>query len=397
LPDKDAFNDRDYRSKCLTLLDKFFTAWYGSKSVDALMPFNLAPGLDPGRLDVFRVIMVLMRERKQKGAAESTAPLPRSVQVLMRFLECYEAEYQNWQSSLRPFSEYKGTFFEIACRSALELECLRMQRGICPHFIDQLSYSLRTLPGDKMSCEAVPFPCPNYPINQKLHAVDASPKMFVPGIPMYAVAKGQSNPLVDLVLNIPVTKNVFRVKDSVTGLVQVWVQVQHTPKIKPLTTLALCAAMTTVAKYNSSKKGKKCPVVEVVYVLVGPNRQSLSITNSSTGETLTAPDDHTWRPTWSPMPSWDVPLTVHSITTPYRREQFLGSFISQLVPDFDQHVCALELSLEEKIKFGTALNQMVVPGESEGQRSIREELMKQEASFLRDLPHLARNPPTPQC
>ena len=397
LPDRDAFNDRDYRSKCLTLLDKYLTARYGSQSVDALdalMPLNLAA---PGRLDVFRVIMVLMCERrtdneddKQPMKAEQIALLPRSVQVLMRFLECYEAEYKNWQSSLRSFSECKGAFFEIACRSALELECLRMQRGICPEFIDGDVYSLRTAEG--FSYEAMPFSCPNYPINQKSRAVDASPSMFVPCIPMYPVAKRQShesNPLVDLILNIPV------IKDGVAGLVQVWVQVKHTPNIKPLTTQALCAAMSTVAKYNNRKQGKECPVMEVVYLLVGPNRQSLSIVNSSTGKTLPPPEVHTWRPTWSPMPSWDVPLTVQSITTPYRREQFLGSFISQLVPDFDQHDCALELPLEKKIKFGTALNRASVSGESESQRNIREELMKQEASFLRDLPYLARNP-TPQ-
>ena len=398
LPDRDAFNDRDYRSKCLTLLDKYLTARYGSQSVDALdalMPLNLAA---PGRLDVFRVIMVLMCERrtdneddKQPMKAEQIALLPRSVQVLMRFLECYEAEYKNWQSSLRSFSECKGAFFEIACRSALELECLRMQRGICPEFIDGDVYSLRTAEG--FSYEAMPFSCPNYPINQKSRAVDASPSMFVPCIPMYPVAKRQShesNPLVDLILNIPV------IKDGVAGLVQVWVQVKHTPNIKPLTTQALCAAMSTVAKYNNRKQGKECPVMEVVYLLVGPNRQSLSIVNSSTGDTLTSPEDHTWRPTWSHKPS-DIPLTVQAITTPYWREQFLGSFISQLVPDFDQHDCALELPLEKKIEFRTALNRVSVQGESDSQRIIREELMKQEDDFHKDLLRLAQNPLTPQC
>jgi hypothetical protein len=374
LPDTIHFENRQTRTDGIRLLNEYLITSdlaIRKSAFEGLMGLNMAA---PGRLDAFRIAMALMECR---SARSTDSPLPPAVGILLDYMEQCNALYKKWSTSLTYQGQHlgaaKGLFFEVACRYGLMLLWEQIKGGAGTVCKPLDAWKDKLCLGD---LEVKPFTA-NFPVNQKCNPVHLNAPtelMFSPNALLYprgiSHEKPESNPLVDLVLNIPT-------KDG--GLLQVWVQAQHTLQKMCLSKASLDNAMFIIDKYNKKKrKVPHKPVREVLYLIVGPRRLAVSVTVGEKAAELTA--DMPW--TLPDRSSSSAPLTLHCLTSPEAREALLGGFISQLVPDFDSHDSALEVGLAQKIRQNSALNRTPLTDESPEQTANRLYVTEHEDKFF---------------
>ena len=383
LPDYKVYDDAETRAGAFSALDAFLRAPHQNVALPALMLVNMAA---PGRLDAFRVIMAMMAERAARGKESSDAmefsdpKLPSTVQVLFRFMDAYSIKYTEWVKGGIEFRNVKGDFFEIACRYGLELLWHRIGAGL-----GNLGWGVDVAIRQRVDTDA--FVCKTFvkpfPVSRKGTPVDVANEMFAPHTLLYPVSSDpiakthESNPLLDLVLNLPATKA------GVEGVVHIWVQAKHTENCKPLKKSVLDAAMEVVKKYNAN--APECPVLEVLFLVVGPARLRCKITGLE-GCDVELVAKHEKEPdVWKCTDYNNVPFSVVMMTSEMERERLLGPFISQLVPDFDSHDAALEVKLEDKCGTMRALREFKEKLPLCVDASAYEKLQNEEDAFLSKL------------